>query len=144
MRKVSLDDLKNQTRKEPYEVPQGYFDRLPMQINDRVLDQMKPKRSFVFSPALRLATSVLTLLLVAVLWFKPFNFSGDSTDNYYTGFEDQLYWTIVTSNLSIEEFFYYEDMRGEIMDEILYEELGSFGGGYLFDYNPDWDDFDDE
>lgn len=130
--------LENQKLKRiPFEVPEGYFDDLPMRINDRIIGEAKPNPSFIFSPRLALATSLLTLMLVAVLWFKPFTSTTELSN--FDQYDDQLYWTILTSNLSIDEFFNNQEFSSTILDQIIVDEIGYVASQDYDDFDPNWD-----
>ncbi|MFZ6666267.1 hypothetical protein [Peijinzhouia sedimentorum] len=132
------NQLENQKLKRtPFEVPEGYFDDLPMRINDKIIGAAKPKPSFVFSPSVAFATSLLTIVLVAVLWFKPFTSTTDLSD--YEQYDDQLYWTIMTSNLSIDEFFNEQELSPTILDQIIVDEIGYVASQEYDDFDPNWD-----
>jgi len=130
--------LENQKLKRPpMDVPDGYFDDLPMRINEKIIGASKPRPSFVFSPSLSLAASLLTIMLVAVIWFKPFT-SADQISNF-NQYEDQLYWTILTSNLSIDEFFAEQEFSTSILDQIIVDEFGYITSQDYDDFDPNWD-----
>ena len=124
-------------KRNSFNVPDGYFDDLPMRINDKIIDTTKAKPSFIFSPALSLATSVLTIALVAILLIKPFTSTNElsNTDQY----DDQLYWTIMTSNISIEEYFSEQEFSTDIMDQIIVDEIGFVANQDYDDFDPNWD-----
>ena len=120
-----------------FEVPEGYFDDLPMRINDKIIVAAKPKPSFIFSPALSWATSVLAIVLVATLWFKPFISTNDTTN--FDQYDDQLYWTIMTSNISIDEFFNNQELSTSILDQMIVDEIGYISSEEYDDFDPNWD-----
>ena len=59
-------------KKQIYEVPEGYFDKLPLRIQERVAKN-PPGFSWLGSPALRLSVPVLAIIMVAFLWYNPFS-----------------------------------------------------------------------
>ncbi len=67
-------------RKSIFNVPEGYFDRLPGIIQARV-SQEKPVPAWrpSFSMALRYALPVLVLMTVGIFWFKNSSVSISST-----------------------------------------------------------------
>ena len=62
-----LDDI---PKKNVFNVPDGYFDKLPTQIQSRISETPQTE-SFNWTHTLRLATPVLLLLLIAgIFWYN--------------------------------------------------------------------------
>lgn len=75
MKPIKLDDIEKNTR--PFEVPEGYFDDLPMKIQSRI--ETKKKTNWVRTPTFRLALSAATMFLI-VLGVVFFNQSTTPED----------------------------------------------------------------
>jgi len=64
MKRIKLDDL---SKKAPFQVPEGYFDQLTVDIQSKIKE--KSQRQWSPSPRLRWAlVSVAMIVLVATLW----------------------------------------------------------------------------
>jgi len=61
-----LDDI---PKKNIYEVPDGYFDRLPTIIQSRIVEKDHARKPF-FIYSLRYAIPVLTLAIVTLIWLR--------------------------------------------------------------------------
>ena len=64
-----LEDIE---KKQIFEVPDGYFEKLPLRIQERVSKKSTSFR-WLRSSAFRIAMPVAAALVVAVVWFNPFN-----------------------------------------------------------------------
>ena len=63
-----LEDI---PRKNIFEVPDGYFDRLPNAIQERIAEQKVSRWSFVFSNSWKFALpAVAAVVVVFFVWFK--------------------------------------------------------------------------
>ncbi len=62
MKPIKLDDIEKKSR--PFSVPEGYFDDLPMKIQDRI--QEEKKEVWIKTPALRLAFAVAAMLVIVM------------------------------------------------------------------------------
>lgn len=70
-----LDDI---PKKNIFNVPDGYFDKLPTKIQSRINESQGTERTIYWMRTLRLATSVILVLLVAgIFWY---NQQGNSSD----------------------------------------------------------------
>ena len=69
MKSFKLDDIEK--NKQPFSVPDGYFEDLPMKIQSRIEGQKK--ESWVRTPAFRLAFSVAAMLILVftVVFLNP-------------------------------------------------------------------------
>ncbi len=64
MKRIKLDEL---NKKSPFQVPEGYFDQLTVDIQARIQD--KKKRAWLPAPQLKWAMAAAAMLtLVAVIW----------------------------------------------------------------------------
>jgi|SRR5688572_319752 len=64
-----LEDI---PKKQIFEVPDGYFEKLPAIIQTRVSEQGKEKSRWSYPSSLRLALPALILLIVGFFWFNQF------------------------------------------------------------------------
>ena len=68
MKKMNLSDIPKQ---DPFDVPEGYLDRLPLSIQSKVTQvpaaQMLGSGSWLIMPKLQMAFTALLLLVVSVL-----------------------------------------------------------------------------
>ena len=69
--KYKLEDI---DKKEVFKVPEGYFEDLPMKIQQRINDGQKTKKSVI--PAWSLAFATVILLLVTFVFILP---NGDQS-----------------------------------------------------------------
>jgi len=70
-----LDDI---PKKNVFNVPDGYFEKLPTKIQSRINESQGAERTIFWMRTLRLATSVILVLLVAgIFWY---NQQGNSSD----------------------------------------------------------------
>lgn len=60
-----LDDI---PKKQPFSVPEDYFDALPGKIQARIQGQTR-ERSVVFKPAVRYAMAVVMVAALAFVWY---------------------------------------------------------------------------
>jgi hypothetical protein len=71
MKKINLNDI---PKHDPFVVPEGYLESLPLRIQEKVQHQPEPawagKSSIYTLPRLQLAFSVLVLLVVSVLFLR--------------------------------------------------------------------------
>lgn len=71
-----LDDI---PKKNVFNVPEGYFDKLPTKIQSRISEQQPAERPVFWMRTLRLATPVLLVLLIAgIFWFNQQGRSSDA------------------------------------------------------------------
>lgn len=64
-----MKKLEDIPKKNIFEVPEGYFEKLPGAIQARVADTGSQPRSF-FIPVLKYAGPVLAVLVAGLLWFS--------------------------------------------------------------------------
>lgn len=76
MKPFKLDDIKK--GKQPFTVPEGYFENLPMKIQSRV--EVKKKESWSRTPAFRLAFSLATMIAIVFSVFMFFSQSPTPED----------------------------------------------------------------
>ena len=99
-----LDEI---PKKHPFEVPEGYFDRLPGIIQARVAEKSEVKEAKpYFRYALQYALPVIVLAIVALIYFIPKNEDADT----------------ILASVSTEELVAYLE-NSEITTEELLEEM---------------------
>jgi len=95
-----LEDI---PKKAPFEVPDGYFDRLPGTIQARVAKQQgRPAFSWTF--AMRLAVPIFLLAVVGIFWYRTDgNVAFSVVAELETVEEDQLTQFLNDTDLTTEE-----------------------------------------
>jgi hypothetical protein len=96
-----LEDIPKQN---VYEVPEGYFDKLPGVIQARVA---KPSKALWLSPIFKLATPVAALAIAVFIWF---NVGSNET------LEEQI------NEIQTEQLVVYLD-QGDLPSELVTEDL---------------------
>lgn len=135
MNQEPLEELRNKINREPYGLPSSYFDKLPQRIGERVSENASEK-VLVVGSWMKWVSLAASIVLIAVLWFQPFRSpTGVGSQN----FEDQLYWSLYSSDVSIDAFFYNQPFDHEIMDELIMDETASFALEEEYGYDPNWD-----
>lgn len=100
-----MKKLEDIPKKSPFEVPDGYFDRLPSVIQSRVTETKKNK-AYQWSFSVRYALPILILAGIGIFWFnnKP---SVNSYEEFEIELEsvqpDQLSIYLDDSDLSTED-----------------------------------------
>lgn len=113
-------DLHNIKKKDLYNVPEGYFDKLPERIADSIKerelsDGLAQKRSRKLWPALFVAASILGFIMIGYYFLNHFDGSR---------FE-----SVVSSNNALEYVdFYVEDFDESFIIENILEKNGSENG----------------
>jgi hypothetical protein len=67
-----MKKLEDIPKKQIFEVPNGYFEKLPAIIQTRVSQQGKEKSWWSYPSSLRLAVPVIVLLIAGFFWFSHF------------------------------------------------------------------------
>ncbi|MEQ8302765.1 MAG: hypothetical protein RIB47_05185 [Cyclobacteriaceae bacterium] len=125
-----LDDI---PKKSIYEVPEGYFDKLPGIIQSRIADEKKVyERPAYFQLALKYALPVLAL--IAVLFFVVRN-------DEVTGNPEEMLATISSEELAI--YLQESDLTtDELLEEVDLNELDLEGLNMELDLYPELDSED--
>jgi hypothetical protein len=97
-----MKKLEDISKKNIFEVPEGYFDRLPGVIQSRIVT--KPKESFQWTMALKYAIPVILLAVVGIFWFNntPVN-PYAMEDQLATVQEDQLSLYLNDADLTTDD-----------------------------------------
>jgi hypothetical protein len=67
-----MKKLENIPKKQVFDVPEGYFENLPMKIQARISQEgAASEPSFVFKYKLQYALPLVALLAVGIFWFAP-------------------------------------------------------------------------
>ncbi len=130
-----MEELRKKISTQPYGLPASYFDKLPLRISERVGEHTSEK-VFAFNPWMKWASLAASIILIAVVWFQPFN---NTAGNGLQNIDDQVYWSLFTSDVSIDQFFYNTPFDHEIMDELIKDEAASFAFEEEYGYDPNWD-----
>lgn len=136
MDKIRLDDI---DKKSPFEVPEGYFNKLTSDIQERIKE--KPKREWIPSAQLKWSLAgVFSIVIAAVLVFYPSD-SYESAEELLAQVDDEAimeYLDLYTET----EIDLYEDLDLET-DEIWLETFEPLEvdeeaiDDYLLDYDLD-------
>jgi hypothetical protein len=62
MKPIKLDDIEKNS--QPFSVPEGYFDDLPMKIQSRI--QTEKKETWIHSPSFKVAFSVAAMMIIVM------------------------------------------------------------------------------
>lgn len=110
MKKIKLDDI---SKKTPFEVPEGYFDQLMVDIQDKVTQQ--EKRRWVSLPQVRLALAgSFVAILVLVMVFFPQNSTAPSAEQLLAEVSDEE----LMEYLDLNDISEYDLVDGIDADEI--------------------------
>lgn len=91
-----LEDI---PKKNIFQVPDGYFEKLPGVIQARVA---KPEKAVWFVPVLKYALPVLAVVVLGILWFS--NPKGNSFDEQLASIQtEQLIAYLDNSDLNFDE-----------------------------------------
>lgn len=91
-----LEDI---PKKNIFQVPDGYFEKLPGVIHARVA---KPEKAVWFVPMLKYALPVLAVVVLGILWFS--NPKGNSFDEQLASIQtEQLIAYLDDSDLNFDE-----------------------------------------
>jgi hypothetical protein len=110
-----MKKLEDIPKKEIFNVPEGYFDKLPMQIQSRVAG--REKRHFTFVGSLKYALPIVTLLVVGIFWFYPTQ-QQDSTAMLATVNTEDLVAYLNESDLSTDDVLESIDFNTTDLDDI--------------------------
>jgi hypothetical protein len=104
-----MKKLEDISKQNIFEVPEGYFDKLPVQIQSRIATS---ERSYWLGPSLKLALPLAALIVVGFFWWNS------ATE---PSIEDQL------SKISVDQLIVYSDNNDFILEldedeEVLSEE----------------------
>jgi hypothetical protein len=130
-----LDQIKNKIQKEPYGLHSSYFENLPVRISERV-SSASATTKLGFNTWMSWVSLAASLVFIAFLWFQPFT---GTEDNNIQNLENQVYWSLYSSDVSIDEFFYMESFDHDIMDQLIMDETKSFAFEEEYGYDPNWD-----
>jgi hypothetical protein len=97
-----MKNLENIPKRNIFEVPEGYFERLPGTIQARIASHAPKEQRPYLGFALRYALPVMLLAAIAIFVFAPEN---DPVD--------------ILSSVSTEQLHVYLDENGFTLDEIL-------------------------
>jgi hypothetical protein len=112
-----MKKLEDIPKKEIFNVPEGYFDKLPTQIQSRVAG--REKRDFTFVGNLKYALPIVTLLVVGIFWFYPMRQQQqDSTAMLATVNTEDLVAYLNESDLSTDEVLESVDFNAIDLDDI--------------------------
>lgn len=107
-----MKKLEDIPKKTIFEVPDGYFDKLPSAIQARVASK-QPVLSPRFSYALRFAVPALVLALVAVIWFRP-STQPKTAEDILAGIQTEaLIDYLANSEMRLEEMINASDFSEE-------------------------------
>jgi len=125
--------LDNISKKEPFSVPDGYFDRLPTIIQTKAIESTNKKEAFKPIGLLRLAIpSLLILIVVGYFGYKYQN----NTENKNSKIE------LMLAEVSTTEMVNYLDQTDLSSDDFL--ELVSFEGEQIDDFSYELESISDE
>jgi hypothetical protein len=110
-------------KKQIFTVPDGYFDQLPLAIQERVAQ--KRSISWFSIPVLRLALPVVALLVVGIVWFKPFSSSPSIEEELSMLNESDLIAYLNESDLTSEELENTFNLSSEEIDNLEQEVFQS-------------------
>jgi hypothetical protein len=111
-----MKKLEDIPKKEIFNVPEGYFDKLPTQIQSRVAGG--EKRQFAFIGSLKYALPIIALLIVGIFWFYPIQPQQDSTAILATVNTEDLVAYLDESDLSTDEVLESVDFNTTDLDDI--------------------------
>lgn len=110
-------------KKQIFTVPDGYFDQLPLAIQERV--SQKRSISWFGVPMLRLALPVVALLVVGIVWFKPFSSSLSIEEELSMLNESDLIAYLNESDLTSDELINTFNLSSEEVNNLEQEVFQS-------------------
>lgn len=139
-----MKKLENIPKKNIYEVPDGYFDKLPGIIQARVVKQ-SPKQEFVFSwiTSLKYALPVVLIGVAGLFWYNNAQQSND-IDSILASIEtEELVAYINASDISTDELldaFSFDavdisNIEDEVYGSLYDEELDELTEEFDIDLN---------
>ena len=66
-----MKKLEDIPKKNIFEVPDGYFDKLPTKIQARTADESAPSWTWSWGLSLKLALPVVVITLAGIFWLRP-------------------------------------------------------------------------
>lgn len=124
-----MKKLEDIPKKNIFEAPEGYFDKLPGIIQARVAEKQTTPPLSAFGFAVRFALPLLAIGLAVFLIFRDTDPEGKPEDLLATVSSEQLSFYLMESEFSTEELLdnvYLDDADiNALNDEILYEEYDS-------------------
>jgi hypothetical protein len=116
-----MKKLEDISKKNIFEVPDGYFDRLPGVIQSRIAT--KPRETFQWAMSLKYAIPVILLAVVGIFWFNNASVNSNAVeDQLETIQEDQLSLYLADADLSTEDLAetitWSEEDLMELEDEV--------------------------
>jgi hypothetical protein len=122
-----MQKLKNIPKKNIYEVPEGYFDKLPGIIQARVMKE-SPKQEFIFSwfTALKYALPVLLIGVAGFFWYSQTTQPEDANSILASIETEDLVAYINSSEITTDELL---DAFSLDTEEISNIENEVYGGG---------------
>jgi hypothetical protein len=112
-----MKKLEEIPRKKVFEVPHGYFEKLPAIIQSRVASQ--PKQSLpAFSVGLRLAIPLLVMAISVIFWLSRPNVK-DSPENILASMQTKdLIDYLAEADLTTDELLEHVDLDAEDVSQI--------------------------
>jgi hypothetical protein len=138
-----MKKLEDIPKKNIFEVPEGYFEKLPGIIQARVA---KPEPTRWFVPALKFALPILAFLAVGIFWFT--SQTGKSIEDQLSGIQtEQLIAYLDDSDLTMDdlaETVTWSDTDLNELEEKVYSSIEVTGDELdilLEEFNVDSEDF---
>lgn len=110
-----MKKLEDIPKNHPFTIPDGYFDKLPGVIQARVVSN--PKQRPYMRYALQYALPVMTLIVVAIIYFTPVT-QQNYTDILASIETEQLAVYLAESDLTTDELLDAADMDAESAEAI--------------------------
>lgn len=124
-----MKKLEDIPKKNIFETPDGYFDKLPGIIQTRVAEKQTTPPVSSFGFAVRFVLPVMAIGLALFLIFRNTEPAGNPEDLLATVSSEQLSYYLMESEFSTEELLdnvYLDEVDiNALSDEILYEEYDS-------------------
>ena len=125
--KPTMKKLEDIPKNNIFEVPEGYFDKLPGVIQSRVAAKEKQSTIGVYGLALKVALPLLTIGLAVFLIFRENDPHGSPEDLLASVSTEQLSDYLIDTDLSTDELLDNLDLNeldvNALNEEILYEEF---------------------
>lgn len=114
--------LKNLKHKQLFTVPDGYFDKLPGRVQDKIVTSER-RTTFKFPVIMKYALPIITLAIVVIFWMQRYNVN--TTQDVHQLLSEIPTVDIIDyledSDLSLAEIIESIDQDGNVFDNYMNE-----------------------
>ena len=133
-----MKKLENIERKQIFEVPEGYFDRLPAKIQARLVGPAR-ERHVIYRYRLQYVLPALLVVAAVVFWLTPAATTPDVEKMLASVSSDQLVTFLTESEITTEDLLNDVEFSAEEIERV---EAEAYGLVLEEDLSPYLDDFE--